>query len=179
MKKIRFGSWSTPYKDSEFLIDSEDEDGYYFKNNKGSECYVFKSDAPDFKYEIIEDNMITGKEALIALANGKEVQARAKNCTTWSNNIKYWLVNEILSCGGDFRIKPHTITFNGIEVPAPFEPKIGEEYWLITSAKECGYGFNIHREEWNRSGWMQFGAWRTEDEIKQVVAALRSIFATA
>lgn len=69
-----------------------------------------------------------------------------------------------------FRLKPHTITINGIEVPAPFEPKPGELYYHPCGYRECGYWFNTN------DGFDYLGAWRTEEEIKQVVAALRSVF---
>lgn len=77
----------------------------------------------------------------------------------------------------DFRLKPKTITINGVEVPAPFEPKIGETYYHLSSVFDKGYHWNdefISIEDDFK--YMQFGAWRTEEEIKQVVAALRSIF---
>lgn len=71
-----------------------------------------------------------------------------------------------------FRLKPRTITINGIEVPAPFEPKVGEQYWFIADYVSAGYsntqeGTGIHSS---------IGKWKSEDEIKQVVSALRSIF---
>lgn len=69
-----------------------------------------------------------------------------------------------------FRLKPHTITINGIEVPAPFKPKEGETYWFITDS-ECGYNC-VENKEGCRVG---IAAWRTEDEIKQVVAVLRQV----
>ena len=70
-----------------------------------------------------------------------------------------------------FRLKQHTITINGIEVPAPFEPKEAETYWFITDS-ECGYNW-VENKEGCRVG---IAAWCTEGEIKQVVAALRQVF---
>ena len=63
------------------------------------------------------------------------------------------------------------ITINSIEVPAPFKPKEGETYWFITDS-ECGYNC-VENKEGCRVG---IAAWRTEEEIKQVVSALRQIF---
>lgn len=71
-----------------------------------------------------------------------------------------------------FRLKPKTITINGIEAPAPFEPKEGETYWHIDTDFEGGYGV----KECLSESSMQLGAWHSESEIKQVVAALRKIF---
>ena len=70
-----------------------------------------------------------------------------------------------------FRLKPRTITINDIEVPAPFEPEEGGEYWYIT---DCEAGYEKAR---NRDGYrVGIAGWRSEEEIKQVVAALRSVF---
>lgn len=133
--------------------------------------------------------LISGKEALIALANGEDVDA----CVTLRQNRDEWhwfdaktlTVNEIKvmetdgdSYGGDileiaFRLAPRTITINGIEVPAPFEPKEGEKFWHLYPPMERGYNYTTSRD---CDHYEQFGAWRTEEEIKQVVAALRSIF---
>lgn len=113
--------------------------------------------------------LISGKEALIALANGKEVQI-------WNGNI--WLdvegdyqINVFLKTERKFRLKPSTITLNGIEVPAPFEPEKYESCYLLHDLYECGY----IKTSWKFDYYVR-PAWRTEEEIKQVVAALRSIF---
>ena len=113
---------------------------------------------------------MTGKEALIALANGEDVE--------WRHPEREWFkapktnMNTCHFFSGiyEFRLKPRTITINGIEVPTPFEPKEGESFWYMHSHSKCGYSHSNHL------GIAYFGAWRTEEEIKQVVAALRSIF---
>src|SRR5574344_590305 len=118
--------------------------------------------------------LISGKEALIALANGDEVEWTHFSVGKWHKvpqqtaKLQYFLDGD---SGWKFRLKPRTITINGVEVPAPFEPKEGEIYWFITDC-ECGYDY-VENKEGCRVG---IAAWRTEDEIKQVVAALRSIF---
>lgn len=123
--------------------------------------------------------LISGKEALIALANGEEVEVshpHDKWYEGWeslnSSGGKFFLLYLLdETTGYKFRLKPSTITINGIEVPAPFEPKEGEIYWFITDS-ECGYNW-VENKEGCRVG---IAAWRTEEEIKQVVAALRSVF---
>lgn len=134
--------------------------------------------------------LISGKEALIALANGENVEAcvtlrQDKNDWHWFD-AKNLTVNEIEametegdSDGGNiraiaFRMKPRTITINCIEVPAPFEPEIGEVYWHPSPYQECGYDKSKLIGTINDDKYL--GMWRTEEEIKQVVAALRSIF---
>lgn len=72
-----------------------------------------------------------------------------------------------------FRLKPRTITINGIEVPAPFEPKEGEECCFISDESVDGYHTISYNSE--RYSGVVFGLYRPSD-IEQVVAALRSIF---
>jgi hypothetical protein len=133
-------------------------------------------------------NLISGKEALIALANGEEVEAcvtqRLKRDEWHWFDAKSLNVNEIEAMETDgnsdgsnilaiaFRLKPRTTTLNGIEVPAPFEPKVGEEYWFIADYISSWYSNTKEGTGINSS----IGKWRTEEEIKQVVAALRQIF---
>lgn len=132
--------------------------------------------------------LISGKEALIALANGEEVEVRHPH-DKWYENWEslngsggkfflLYLLDE--STGYQFRLKPRTITLNGIEVPAPFEPKNGEDFYYLDCTSD-NYG------GWAKTSWRNvesdafknntvFGAWRTEEEVKQVVAALRCVF---
>ena len=124
--------------------------------------------------EIDMSELISGKEALIALANGEEVELQAVGDMNWYDSTQ-WTVGELLCFKGRFRLKPRTITINGIEVPAPFKPKEGGLYWHISPEYMSGYGESMYNDG-NVDTWQQFGAWRTEEEIKQVVAVLRNIF---
>ena len=114
-------------------------------------------------------NLISGKEAKLAWVNNKEIEYMPLN--KWnllggSTPLSIFDRDDV-----KFRIKPRTITINGIEVPAPFEPKDGDEVWFISDDHPCGYAvIDLHKQKF------QFGAWRSEEEIKQVVEALRSIF---
>ena len=109
--------------------------------------------------------LISGKEALIALANNQEVEY-------FDEKLGEWVYMDITHhFKRDFRLKPRTITINGIEVPKPFEPEIGERYCYLWDCQE-GYSSTSYKD----SDPVVIGAWRTEDEIKQVVEALRSIF---
>lgn len=136
------------------------------------------------------NNLISGKEALIALANGGEVDA----CATlraiesewhWFNarNLSVFEIEGEETLGMPdgsevdkivFRVKPKTIMLGNIEVPAPFEPKEGETCYFICDEEIKGYKKveSLQNDNWD----FNFGAWRTEDEIKQVVEALRSVF---
>ena len=112
--------------------------------------------------------LISGKEALIALANDQEVEYFDEKLGEW------FCMDMTHHFKRDFRLKPRTITLNGIEVPAPFEPKYGEKLYYIDV--RCGSGFNSITYRHDYKEYIQFGAWRTEEEIKQVVAAQRIVF---
>ncbi len=126
-------------------------------------------------------NLISGKEALIALANGEEVEYWCENDPSiqkrWTPikalneyKLSYFLENKPRF---EFRLKPRTITLNGIEVPAPFEPKDGDRVWFICDDNDFGYAKS---ESYGDDIKSFYGWWRTEEEIKQVVAALRQVF---
>ena len=115
--------------------------------------------------------LISGKDALIALANGEEVEY-------FDEKLGEWVYMDITHhFKRDFRLKLRTITINGIEVPAPFEPKDGNKYFFIDPVNSnVGYSSDYYEDKNEHACQTQFGAWRTEEEIKQVVEALRSIF---
>ena len=112
--------------------------------------------------------LISGKEALIALANGEEVEFYHNNCWSWVGEMI--IIKHFVDDSFQFRIKPRTITLNGVEVPAPFEPKEGVDGHIIDLV--------VSPVIWDESDpeTYRIGTWRTEEEIKQVVEALRSIF---
>lgn len=130
-----------------------------------------------------EQGLISGADALRALLYGNDVQVHE---STYKKEIWFDLKktkftpSEILEekvrdkpYKLTFRLKPSTIKLE-LEIPAPFEPKEGDLYWFITSRTEKGYSSRNHKFSHGNSGF-QFGAWRTEEEIKQVVASLRGI----
>ena len=137
--------------------------------------------------KVNEGKLISGKEALIALANGDNVESKKiglveRDDISWLDTPKtrQLTVLDFISGQWHFRLKPKTITINGIEVPAPFEPKNGEDFYYLDCTSD-NYG------GWAKTSWRNvesdsfknntvFGAWRTEEEIKQVVAALRQVF---
>ena len=122
--------------------------------------------------------LISGKEAKLAWANEKKLQI----ANTIVGEDFYDLDDSDTTLNifdldfYKFRLKPRTITINGIEVPAPFEPKEGETYWCFSTQTVIGYGHNVYESERADRRFINMGAWRTEEEIKQVVSALRSIF---
>ena len=122
--------------------------------------------------KVNEGKLISGKEALIALANGEEVEFFYRD--VWDSIGEMIVIDHFMSDKFKFRLKPRTISINGIEVPAPFEPKLDDVVYYLTTTKNEGYTWgHFHPSD---AQMTQFGAWRTEEEIKQVVAALRQVF---
>ena len=116
--------------------------------------------------------LISGKEALIALANGEEVEYKEDGCSDWNYDIENLVLNWIKHDHYQFRLKPRTISINGVEVPAPFKPKNGDKTYYLNDGMTDGYRESEHLEHFE----YHFGTWRNEAEIKQVVAALRQVF---
>ena len=120
--------------------------------------------------------LISKEEAKLAWANGKKLQIA--NTIVGEDFYDMDDSNTTLNIFDfdfyQFRLKPRTITLNNIEVPAPFEPKDGDEIFVLCPYYGCGYRHDYYQED--RKTCIQFGAWRTEEEIKQVVSALRSVF---
>jgi len=125
-------------------------------------------------------NLISGKEAWIKAVSGEDVQYNLGGMD-WSDltdrELNYWQGERFLneSLNYNFRLKPRTITLNGIEVSAPFEPKEDCTVFILDDSYSdgyTGYEYEVNGEINNKF----LGLWRTEEEIKQVVEALRSIF---
>ena len=120
-------------------------------------------------------NLISGKEALIALANGEEVEFKCGGMS-WTNlDAKQQPLEILIDKNVSLRLKPKTIKLNCIEVPKPFVPKDGDRVWFICDDNDYGYAKS---ECYGDDIKSFYGWWRSEDEIKQVVAALRSVFKT-
>ncbi|MGA4743424.1 hypothetical protein ACPC5Q_08860 [Acinetobacter junii] len=120
-----------------------------------------------------EQGLISGADALRAIADGKEVEYFSNADYTWKSIFKYHpsletIANNEIDINHKFRLKPRTIKLE-LEIPAPFEPKVGEKYWFIADYVSSGYSDTQEGTGINSS----IGKWRTEEEIKQVVAALR------
>ena len=119
--------------------------------------------------------LINGKDAKLAWANGKKLQIA--NTIVGEDFYDIDDSNTTLNIFDldfyKFRLKPRTITLNNIEIPAPFEPKEGDDcrcYHISTALKNWFDWYHSTHYESHKV------AWRTEEEIKQVVSALRSIF---
>ena len=120
--------------------------------------------------------LISGKEAKLAWANGKKLQIA--NMIVGEDFYDIDDGNTTLNIFDldfyKFRLKPRTITINGIEVPAPFEPKKDCLVYILDDSRQ--EGFREYDYDIEDTGALFFGVWRTKEEIKQVVSALRFVF---
>ena len=116
--------------------------------------------------------LISNAEAKLAWAKGENVEFYSEDLDKWFSLNDDVFLSDVFDTR-KLRLKPCTITINGIEVPAPFEPKHGDEIWFLNPDYGCGYADGDYDPV---ESVIQFGVWRTEEEIKQVVAVLRSVF---
>ncbi len=119
--------------------------------------------------------LISGAEALRALADGKEVEAN-------NSDFGYWIdarnlgVKDFFDDIHIFRLKPQTIKVE-LDLPKPFEPEEDCHVYILDDGKTDGYrrySYEVHGDKGNTF----IGIWRTEEEIKQVVEQLRKIRGT-
>ncbi|HEM6651493.1 hypothetical protein [Acinetobacter pittii] len=121
-----------------------------------------------------DQGLISGAEALRALADGKSIEWQDDNGIWWPLGVG-WTWNQIVnSLNGiqALRLKPQTIKLE-LEIPAPFEPKTGEMYWFISPFFSTGYDHCTFSNDIADKLHIQYGAWRLEEEMKQVAAAWR------
>ena len=118
-----------------------------------------------------KENELTLKQAKLAWANGEELQID-------SGDGFYDLTGDYCLFAFDhpsnkFRLKPKTITLNGIEIPAiGTDYEQGEVIWILNSLEPKEYSpLLLDVSDELPTYW-----WSTEEEIKQVVSALRSAF---
>ena len=114
--------------------------------------------------------LLTTKEAKLAWANDLDVEFYSEELNTWFSLKDDVFLSDVFD-KRKLRLKPRTIKIGNIEVPAPFEPKVGELYFYLNDEYSCGYGNCLFIGE-----TISFGAWKSEAGIKQVVAALRQVF---
>ncbi|MDH2539527.1 hypothetical protein QDR66_03150 [Acinetobacter baumannii] len=120
--------------------------------------------------------LISGAEAKLAWANGKDVQISHKDLDgiDWTD-LHGSLMLSVFEADHMyiFRLKPQTIKLE-LELPKPFEPEEDCHVYILDDGKTDGYrrySYEVHGDK----GDTFIGIWRTEDEIKQVVEQLRKI----
>lgn len=118
-----------------------------------------------------DPTLISGADALRALADGKEVE--------FKHDTQGWVpclglnIERVLGGWHQMRLKPQTIKLE-LELPKPFEPEEDCHVYILDDGKTDGYrrySYEVHGDKGNTF----IGIWRTEEEIKQVVEQLRKI----
>ncbi|EMI7641187.1 hypothetical protein RGF91_003628, partial [Acinetobacter baumannii] len=106
--------------------------------------------------------LISGADALRALADGKEVEANNSDFGYWidARNLS---VKDFFDDIHIFRLKPQTIKLE-LELPKPFEPEEDCHVYILDDGKTDGYrrySYEVHGDKGNTF----IGIWRTEEEI--------------
>ena len=115
--------------------------------------------------------LISGKEAKLAWANGKNVEFYSEDLDKWFSLNDDVFLSDVFDTR-KLRLKPHTIIINGIEVPCNKSKHDKDDVvWVINTACENWYDW-IYGSDCDSNTLY----WETEEEIKQVVCALRSVF---
>ena len=85
-------------------------------------------------------SILTGKEALIALANGQEVEFLKPSFGEWEL-IHGLPINVVLEDSFSFRLKPQIIRINGFECPAPVTCEslpADTKFWIADPSRHDG-----------------------------------------
>lgn len=153
----------------------------------------FRSGDVDFTHKVLwirkpqDQALISGAEALRALMEGLPVEMSDSDLgMDWT---------EICVKDGDFkgkvepclwmflnqpehiefRLKPQTIKLE-LELPKPFKPRDGDDCFIVDSEQEDGfYRFTYSEDSGFHQNFIQFGAYKTEDDVKKAVEQLRKI----
>ena len=119
-----------------------------------------------------KQGLISGADALRALADGEEVE--------FKHYAHGWVtclglnIEQVIHGLFQLRLKPRTIKPE-IEIPAPFEPKVGEVFYVLNPTAVGGYSKMHITDQKRMDDYAKLGAWRTEAEIKIVVEQLRKL----
>lgn len=171
------------------VLHRNDENDATHEFASGSKVYV---SSDDVCYEYIDSNWVmftTGSngvamkpikaEAEQGLINGVDAfnYKMAGEAVLWKMEGSDWQDWTDCTCwskaaltGGkySFKIKPKTVKIE-IEIPTPFEPKVDEFAFYLDGS--CKDGFDFYQYDGIDLG---NPLWRSSEEIKQVVAALRN-----
>lgn len=112
-----------------------------------------------------EQGLISGADALRALADGDYVEY-------WCEDLEQWVFMDMQNhFKRKFRLKPRTIKLS-LEIPAPFEPKEGETYYFITTSNSQGFDFTEFDDSDGDKLYMQLGAYRSALDASKAFKAM-------
>lgn len=125
--------------------------------------------------------LISGADVPRLIKDGNQIQLRAAigfKLGEWKDldlerDEEEFSLGDLINTRFEWRLKPQTIKLE-LELPKPFEPKDNDWVWTISGVQEGGITQMLHRD----GNDYPLGAWRTEEEVKQVVEQLRKIRGT-
>ncbi|EXB85564.1 hypothetical protein J542_0543 [Acinetobacter baumannii 299505] len=109
-----------------------------------------------------------------AFWKNQKVQYSFDDDNHWQDDIESLKIEDIKSGHYQFRLKPQTIKVE-LELPKPFEPKEGDIYWFISPFYSTGYDHCTFANDSSDKLHVQYGAYRSEDDVKKAVEQLRKI----
>ena len=171
---------------------------FFYKKENGHDCEFYENDwhihsrPLHEKYfndvlwarNVPEQGLISGADVPALLKSGQLVQYRVPPNGSlkggeWvdvnlEKDEEEFSLGDFINARYEWRLKPLTIKLE-LEIPAPFEPKVGEVFFVLYPTAVGGYSKMHITDQKRMDDYAKLGAWRTEEEIKQVVAALRGI----
>ncbi|MBS4735871.1 hypothetical protein L2617_10795 [Acinetobacter baumannii] len=167
-------------------------DGTYYAWQYRKLCWDTESDAcveahdikPIQKQRTQDQGLISGADVPSLIKKGESVQFRSKfnvqGGGDWQDlnlerDEEEFSLGDLINTRFEWRLKPQTIKLE-LEIPAPFEPKDGDRCFCPDMEQDDGFlDFHYSEDSGFHKNFTQFGAWRTEEEIKQVVGQLRKL----
>ncbi|MDC4679312.1 hypothetical protein NQ804_04270 [Acinetobacter baumannii] len=162
-------SWNNAYKEWHFVSgdDGIDQSSTLWKRTTQDPTLISGADVPRL---IKEGNQIQLRAAIgFKLGEWKDLDLE--------RDEEEFSLGDLINFRFEWRLKPQTIKVE-LELPKPFEPKLGDMYWFISPFYSTGYDSSVFEDHQADQLQVQYGAYRTQDEIKQVVKQLRKIRGT-
>lgn len=129
--------------------------------------------------------LISGADVPRLIKEGNQIQLRAAigfKLGEWKDldlerDEEVFSLGDLINTRFEWRLKPQTIKLE-LELPNPFEPKEGDEYFYISTLQHCLYSHDVWSDEPADITQAAFGAYRTEDDVKKAVEQFRKIRGT-
>ncbi len=168
--------YQTIEPDSKFFVTSNDSVFFFDDDDAWVRSGIRLSELTPIKPSQ-DPALISGAEAHQALLAGENVQYSGYGEQYWDTalncNIGVFLNHEKFP-DFKFRIVPRTIKLE-LELPKPFEPKEGDIYWFLSPFYSTGYDHCTFANDSSDKLHVQYGAYRSEDDVKKAVEQLRKI----
>lgn len=126
--------------------------------------------------------LISGADVPRLIKEGNQIQLRAAigfKLGEWKDldlerDEEELTLGDLINSRFEWRLKPQTIKVE-LELPKPFEPKLGDIYWFISPFYSTGYDHCTFTNDSADKLHVQYGVYRSEDDVKKAVEQLRKI----